>query len=147
MIDSLHASILAGYSWLAVGLFFVLAEIGTPGLFYFLSFAFGSFCGACIAFLGYSIYTQCLSAIVISLISFALLRRYVSPLGKTKHKTNIDALVNQKALVIQTINPNDVGRIKIKGEEWPAITTLNTSFAPHSLVTIIGVQGNKLIVK
>ncbi len=136
-----------GYTWLIAALLLFLSEIGTPGLFYFLSFAAGALGAAMVAFFGLNIYVQCSVAVITSIIAFFIMRAYVKPHMKPKHKTNIDALMHQEALVIEPIGPHKNGRIKIKGEEWPAITNTNHAFANGTLVTIVGLEGNKLIVK
>ena len=148
MIDWLTNPTLQGYAWLVAALLLLLSEIGTPGLFYFLSFAAGA-CGAAMAaFLGAGIYVQCTIGLIVAALTFLVMRVYVKkPQVKPHHKTNIDALMHQEAVVIEPIEPRKPGRIKIKGEEWPAVT--NTGYVLHkgTVVMIVGLEGNKLIVR
>jgi len=56
-------------------------------------------------------------------------------------------MIGQQATVIEILEPHKVGRVKIRGEEWPAIVTDNNTLQKSTLVTIIAIQGNKLQVK
>jgi len=137
----------AGYAWLIVALLLLLSEIGTPGLFYFLSFSVGACGAAVVAFLGANIYLQCLTAVVLAVLTFFVMRIYIKPHINQKHKTNLDALMRQEAIVIEVIEPHKPGRIKIKGEEWPAVTNPGCVLHKGTVVIVIGLEGNKLIVR
>jgi len=71
----------------------------------------------------------------------------MTPKSISPSKTNIDALIGQEAIIIQTIEPRSVGRVKIKGEEWPAIADHHTILQKGTTVHIIRITGNKLFVK
>lgn len=147
MVDWLFNPTIQGYAWLVAALLLLLSEIGTPGLFYFLSFSAGA-CGASMAaFLGANIYLQCIIGLAVAVVTFIIMRFYLKPQPKAKHKTNIDALMHQEAVVVEPIEPRKSGRIKIKGEEWPAVT--NTGYILHkgTVVMVVGLEGNKLIVR
>lgn len=137
-----------GYVWLIVSVIFLLLEVGTPGLFFFLSFAIGCSFAAIAAFFELSIFIQCITAIVMSLVAFAFIRTYFSAAKLPQTKTNTDALIGQQAMVIDVIEPHKVGRVKIKGEEWPAVSHEdNVILQKGTLVKIIRVEGNRIIVK
>lgn len=136
-----------GYIWLIVGLLLLLLEVGTPGLFFFLSLAVGAFAASITAFLGVCIHIECIIAVCISLITLLMLKKYAKTAVTPTHKTNIDALINQEAVVVETIEPRKAGRVKIKGEEWPAISQPGFIHHKGSIVFIVGVEGNKLIIK
>ena len=151
-IESLNALFLLttdylGYAWLIAGILIMLLEIGTPGLFFFLSLACGAFLAALGAFLGMSLFNQCWLVVIGSVLSFMLLKSFITNKKKSDQKTNIDALVGQEATVIQTIEPRSIGRVKVKGEEWPAVAAHNTILQPGTLVHIVRIEGNKLLVK
>jgi membrane protein implicated in regulation of membrane protease activity len=136
-----------GYVWLILGLLLLLLEVGTPGLFFFLSLSVGALAASITAFLGLGIHFECLIAIVVSLITLFILKKYAKVAVTTTHKTNVDALINQEALVIETIEPRKAGRVKIKGEEWPALSQPGFIHHKGSIVFVVGVEGNKLIIK
>ncbi len=135
-----------GYLWLIAGVFLLLLEVGTPGLFFFVSLSIGSFCAALIAFMNFSWYVQCWTAIGGALISFGIFKKLFANRKTPSIKTNIDALVSQEGIVIETIEPRKVGRIKIKGEEWPAISAHQAILQKGTVVKIIRIDGNKLVV-
>jgi membrane protein implicated in regulation of membrane protease activity len=136
-----------GYIWLIVALLCLFAEIGTPGLFFFVAFCIGSCAASIVAFLGFSFATQCVVALGVTGIAFLGIRHYFAGPSPEKVKTNVGALVNQKAIVIKTISPKEVGRVKVRGEQWPAITELDVVLQKGTVVTIVKVMGNRLVVK
>jgi membrane protein implicated in regulation of membrane protease activity len=136
-----------GYIWLIAGLIFLLLEVGTPGLFFFVSLALGSFVGAITAFIGHSIMMQCWSAVIGSLFCFFILKNIFANKQQPGHKTNIQALIGKTAIIIESIEPNKAGRIKIKGEEWPATNDQKMTLPLGKTVTIIRIEGNKVVVR
>lgn len=135
-----------GYWWLIAAVIFLLLEVGTPGLFFFISLSIGSTVAAILAFMGYSLMAQCISALLGCCIGLPLLTIVARKRRKDTAKTNIDALIGQEATVTVTISPHGIGRVKVRGEEWPAITTRQSAIQPSSRVTIVAIDGNKLIV-
>ncbi len=135
-----------GYLWLIIGLFFLLLEVGTPGLFFFVSFACGSFIAATLAFGGYSVITQCWAAVGGALLTFAIIKSMFANKSSSPMKTNVHALIGQTALVTEPITPHQFGRVKIKGEEWPAVATPHQTITQGTTVVIVRVEGNKVIV-
>lgn len=139
-----------GYMWLILGLILLILEVGIPGLFFFISFSVGSCVAAFFAFFDFSLYVQCWTALGTSLICFGILKSITSTSNKKlipqEDKTNTDALIGQEALVVQAIEPRTPGRVKIKGEEWPALSLHGTACHQGTVVTIVRIEGNKLIV-
>jgi inner membrane protein len=135
-----------GYAWLIAGLVLLLLEIGTPGLFVFISLSLGAFAAAVSAFLRFPVEIQCMVTVVVSLLAFWVTRMYVAKRVKIEHKTNTDALIGQQAVVIMPIEPNKVGRVKVQGEDWPAVTQSRFVYQKGTVVNVVAVQGNKLVV-
>lgn len=69
-------------------------------------------------------------------------------MNQKTEKTNVDSLLGKKALVTEKIeNLKGTGRVKIKGVDWTARTREDgKTIAPDTVVTVLGVQGVKLIV-
>jgi len=134
------------YGWLVVGLLFFISEIGTPGLFFFLAGGLGSFVAALFAYFGFSFYTQACVWTCVSVVSFFCLRYFVTFSKSNHHKTNIQALIGQKARVIKRIEAHGVGYVKVNGQEWAAITHHEHGFDVDAMVIVVGFSGNKLIV-
>lgn len=147
IMEYLCSPTLCGYAWLIAALLLLLLEVGTPGLFYFLSFSAGAFGAAIVAFLGVNLQWQCITTICVALLVFFVLRHYFTPRAAKEAKTtNFDALLHQSAIVTEVIKPHSPGRVKIRGEEWLAITETGHVLQKGTLVTVQGLQGNKLIV-
>jgi membrane protein implicated in regulation of membrane protease activity len=141
----------APYAWLIAGLILTLAETSTPGLFFFLAFAVGSCGSAATAFLGFGFFVQCMSMLITSTASFILLRMYalhnhLSPVDYHRTPTNIHALMGRKALVIESLPAQGNGRIRVGSEEWSATNRGTEPLAKGDSATVIGYQGNRLIV-
>jgi len=141
-----------GYIWLIIAFAFLFAELGTPGLFFFVSFAIGSFAAAITFFLGFSLTAQFVVAISTTLISFFFIRNYLkkkslSDVIYEESHTNIDALINKKGIVIQIIEPYKKGRVKIGGEDWLAESQEKMSLQKGTVVKVIEVRGNRVIVQ
>jgi len=146
-----HAHEYVPYAWLIAALIFTLAETSTPGLFFFLAFAVGSCGAAATAFLGFGLFVQCVSMLLTCAAAFIVLRMYaqrnhLSPVDYHRTPTNIDALMGRKALVIESLPAHGNGRIKVGTEEWSATNRSNQLCAQGESVTVIGYQGNRLIV-
>ena len=137
-----------GYMWLIFGLLLLILEVGVPGLFFFISFSVGSCIAAGFAFFDFSLYVQCWASLGVSMICFSVLK-YITNNKKLiaqEDKTNTNALIGQEALVIHAIKPRIPGRVKIKGEEWPALSLHGTACHQGTVVTVVRIEGNKLIV-
>jgi len=141
-----------GYIWLAVAIAFLFSELGTPGLFFFVSFSVGAIGAAVVAFLGFSVIFQCLFGLAVSLISFFLMRKYLkqkelSQVTYEKAKTNVEALVGSDGIVLEVIKPHGVGVVKVGGEKWRARVEDGVGLQKGAIVSVLRVEGNTVIVK
>jgi membrane protein implicated in regulation of membrane protease activity len=111
--------------WLTASTFFLLFEIGHPGLFYFISFAGGGICAALASLvLPHALLSQTCVFFIGSALSFQLLRHWIVR-NKKYHvhtATNMDALVGQRVLVTKKISRESAGEVKVKSELWLART-------------------------
>ena len=131
--------------WLLAGVVLLLIELLTPGLFFFISFAFGSLFGALAAFLVYSLYLQCAIVLVVALIQFAGMRRRLKQFtDSVQAPTNMHALLGKKGVVLAEITSLQAGSVKVGGEEWAASSAVVCSVG--SCVKVLRVEGNRLIV-
>ena len=137
------------YFWLLLALTFLLLELSTPGLFFFIAFSGGCTVAAIVIWLGYGLVAQCLAALGAAILSFAILRhKYASSVRHVGDaKTNIDALAGQEALVLQEISHLKKGQVKVRGEVWPAKTDARQgSIQKGQVVRVIRIEGNSVIV-
>jgi membrane protein implicated in regulation of membrane protease activity len=136
-----------GFLWLFLAMGLLFLEMVSPGLFFCLSFAIGFIGAAIMAFFGAAFLWQCLGGLLISCLVLVFFKMVIKPVTQRHNKTNVDALVGKQATVVDDIVTYKVGKIIIRGEEWPAITRGKATLTQGSLVTIIGIEGNKLIVQ
>jgi len=140
-----------GYLWLIIAISFLFLELATPGLFFFVSFALGSLCAAGLAFLGYSFTVQAVIWLLISLLLFFVLRKYLQLSNRSEvmyasGQTNIDALSGMVGVVVQAITPQKKGLVKVGGELWRASAHKKEVLEKGCWVKVLGVQGNSLVV-
>ncbi|MBO7611481.1 MAG: NfeD family protein [Elusimicrobia bacterium] len=134
------------YVWLILFLVFLGLEIMTTGVFFFLCFSTGALFAMLFSLLGASFQVELIVFCVVSLASILLIRplfkKYVA---KQKTQTNVDSLIGTKAIVIEEIKVNDIGKVKVEGEVWLAISKEN--IAKDETVIVESVDGTKLVVK
>lgn len=139
---------LIGYAWLLAAVIFLIIELMIPGFFIFTAIACGYVAASLSAFLGYGAGYQFGALALGTSLSFTFFRYYFVSTKKNKSlRTNVDALLHQEALVTEAIQPHIIGRVKIRGEEWPAIAHESLALQKGTVVTVVGIEGNKLIVR
>ena len=64
-----------------------------------------------------------------------------------KYNTNLQAIINKKGIVKETIYPNKVGIVIIEGESWSAISYDNEEIDKEEMVEVLKIEGVKVVVK
>ena len=64
-----------------------------------------------------------------------------------KYNTNLQAIINKKGIVKETIYPNKIGIVIIEGESWSAISYDNEKIDKDETVEVLKIEGVKVIVK
>ncbi len=140
----------AWHVWIMIGVFCVIIEIFDPA-FFFLSLGIGAIATGLLSFSSiYSsnVYLQILTFCITSFIAFLLMRRLGRKvLEHPGRETNVFALVGKKAIVIDDIPADGKGHVKIGGEEWAAVVHDGKPLAKGSKVTVLEIEGNKVIVE
>ena len=128
--------------WLIVLAVFLVIEAITVGLTT-IWFAGGALVAAIASGAGAGILVQWILFLVISLVLLIFTRPLaVRYMNKGVPKTNVNSLIGEKAVVIQT------GQVRSNDIEWMARTSSDEVTIPEqTVVTIEAVQGVKLIVK
>ncbi len=135
------------YAWLIIGTLFLFIELAMPGFLGFVSCSFGCFAAAFATHYQVSPFWQCWIALGIAGISFLILWGIVESKKSTSlYKTNAYSLIGQDAIVTEEVSKSRAGRVKIKGEEWVAITHGSSILEPTQKVRIKALDGNMLIV-
>ncbi len=85
--------------------------------------------------------------VVLSLVLILSLRKITKNflLRNAKDKTNLDSLVGQEFKLIDAIDDDKIGTIKVNGVIWNAIA--NEQIASGEKVKILKIQGNKFVVE
>ena len=135
--------------WLLLAALFIVIEIISLGLTT-IWFAGGAFVAALAGLAGVSLTIQVALFLIVSIILLVLTRPVaVKYLDSKTQKTNSEALIGQKAVVLQTIdNLKTQGQVKVNGMEWTARAKTDEMVIPEGeVVTILEIQGVKLIVE
>ena len=137
------------FFWFVTALFFLLFELGNPGLFYFISFSCGSFAAFFASLCELTIFDQIVFFFIVSACALWMMKRWVRDYGNRGHyQSNVYALRGKRGVVVTPlVRGQFAGYIHIEGQVW-AYKTLDSDVIPAgSLVEVIDVQGAHLVVK
>lgn len=133
--------------WLAVAIAFAIGEFMTPTL----TLVWFSIGAVILILLSSFIESILIQIIIFTLISTTLLvlatKKFVKEDKNYKYDTNLQAVLNKKALVKDTIPKNKSGLVILEGEEWTAISENGEEIEKDETVEIIKIEGVKLIVR
>ena len=92
-----------------------------------------------------------LQVIIFFVVSICLLvftrKIFVEKLKTGSEKTNVDALIGTKGIVVQPIRPFAVGQVKVNGQVWSAVgKTPETDIEQGREVKVHAIEGVKLVV-
>ncbi len=133
--------------WVGLIIVFAIIEGVTLGLTS-IWFALAGIVALLLSFLNVSWVVQCVVFLVLSLI-FVI---YTRPIAKKymkvgQTKTNVDAIIGQRGVLVKDITPHNTGQVKVKGQVWTAKSSDFETLSSGDEVEIISVEGVKLIVK
>ncbi|MGN0736129.1 MAG: NfeD family protein [Anaerovoracaceae bacterium] len=133
--------------WLAVALVMLVIEALTVGLAT-IWFAAGALVALLAALLDFSIAVQIVLFLAVSICLLVFTRKiFVEKLKAGSEKTNVDALLGEKGVVVSPIHPYEVGQVKVGGQVWSAVgKNPDETFAVDQLVKINAIEGVKLVV-
>ena len=135
--------------WLVVLVVFIAIELNTMALTT-IWFAGGALAAFFVAFAGFSVKTQLVVFLIVSLLMLIFTRPFASKfINKGTVKTNVDGLIGKKARVTAEINNQfSLGAAVVGGQEWTARTEDDECIVPvGTMVLIKGIRGVKLIVE
>ena len=112
-------------AWLIVSIGLLLLEL-TSGDFYVICFAFGAVASIVGAAIGLPLWAQVLIWAVCSVLCLyfvrpSLVRRLHGK--ENERKSNVDALVGRRGVVIDKISAGGFGYVKIDGDEWRSVSS------------------------
>jgi membrane protein implicated in regulation of membrane protease activity len=130
--------------WIVAGIALFIWEIFTPG-FFVASIGIGAFVASICAALGFSFTLQIIALAVGLTLSMILIRPLLYKKGKKSgmaQLTGVDALIGKDASVLQQIeNTCSLGRVRIGGEDWKAMSSNGEVIAKDTLVTVDRIVG------
>ena len=138
----------AVYLWLGAMVLFGIIEAVTAGIVS-IWFCFGALAALISAALKAPPIVQIIVFLVASALSLILTR----PLVKKKillrpTATNADMLIGERGIVIEDIdNLENAGGVKILGKVWSARSADGARISKDSVVTVLKIEGVKLIVE
>jgi len=133
--------------WLILIVAFLAAEALTVGLVS-IWFAGGALAALVLALFDVAPLVQLIAFFAVSICLLVFTRKiFVEKLNTGKENTNIDALIGEVGQVLSTINPMEVGQVKLKGQVWSALADDHLlTIEEGSYVTVKAIEGVKLIV-
>jgi membrane protein implicated in regulation of membrane protease activity len=142
--------LLAWHVWMILGIIFIIIEIFDPA-FFFVSLGIGAIATGLIAlvpFMQSNVLLQIVLFSVISFIAFLFMRKLGKKvLAHPGEETNVFALKGKNGQVTTAILSDARGHVKVGGEEWVAVSEDNQAIDAGEHVSVVGIDGNKLIVK
>jgi membrane protein implicated in regulation of membrane protease activity len=134
------------YLWIAIATFCLMAELGHPGLFFFLACSVGALGAAVCAFYSYPLAIHYITFLAVGCIALFVLKRIVKK-SSVLIATNTQALIGKKGVVIVPLEPLGVGQVKIQGEVWSVRSHNEQPIACSEKVEVLAIKGCHLIVK
>lgn len=138
-----------GMIWLAGMAILLVIEIFTLGLTT-IWFAVGALAAFIVAMAGFQLGIQIGVFVVISVVLLIFTRPVaVKYLNSRTTKTNAEAIVGKTVRVTEAINNlKSEGQVIVNGLPWTARSADDTvTFKPEDMVTVVGIEGVKLIVE
>ena len=136
------------YFWLIIAFICLMLEMGSPGLFFFLSFFVGALAAAGTSLISQLLIIQGAAFLGGTIITLFVLKQWLAQKmfkGHQQGRTNVFALQGKYAIVIRDIMPDNPGEVKINGEIWMA--RANEVITKGETVEIVVVRGAHVVVK
>ena len=138
------------YVWVVVAFLGLIFEMGSPGLFYFLSFSFGALLSAITAFVTGSLIVQGIAFLIGTAVALCFLKYWLNAKfyfeGRENYKSNIFALEGKKGIVTKEIGRHKVGQVNLNGEIWIAKSVNNKKIEMGQEIKVVRVEGCRLVV-
>lgn len=138
----------ASICWAVAFIALVLVELATMGLTT-IWFAGGAAAGFLCSMLNLNVVVQVIAFFAVSILLLIFTRPFAMRyINQNKVKTNVDSLIGGNALVLEEINNlQETGCARIDGKEWTARTEDDSVIPKDAVVTVVRIEGVKLIVK
>jgi len=133
--------------WLSAGLLLMLAELLTPGGFYFLFFGIGACAAAIAALLTDNAIVQAIVFASVSIVAVAVFRKpLLEKLQKSKASA-VDQIAGEVAIASSDIAPGEIGSAELRGTTWKARNAGGVTLKSGARCAVEKVDGLMLIVR
>ena len=136
--------------WLIAGIILFILEIITPG-YVLANFGVAAIASGIAAWLGADMTVQVIVFVVVSLISFIVVRPLLSKTMLNEGEptpTGASALIGRTAKVVEHIpSAPDSGRVAIDGDNWQALSVDGGEIPVGTTVEVVKVESIKLFVQ
>lgn len=133
--------------WVVIMVVFLVVEAATAGLTC-IWFAIGALAALIAALFGAPIWLQLVWFFVVSVVTLYFTRPLVLKyLNSRSQPTNADMVIGKEALVTEAIdNVESAGAVAVGGKVWTARSENGEPIEVGSIVTVLRIEGVKLIV-
>jgi membrane protein implicated in regulation of membrane protease activity len=137
------------WHWLVLGLLLVVGELATPGGFYLIFFGVAAIVVGLLASAGLAgpVPVQVLAFSVLSVALLALFRaRLLRWMQRDPQAPPIDTLVGEIGTAIDTLAPDAVGKVELRGTSWSARNSSEDAIGAGARCRVVRVEGLMLHV-
>jgi membrane protein implicated in regulation of membrane protease activity len=112
---------MAWWQWLLLGFALSVLELATPGGFYLIFFGIGAIFVGLVSLIGFNVppWAEWLAFSIASVVMLVLFRRRIVHLMQPG-SGDVDSLVGEMAMTLETIKPGAIGRAELRGTVWSA---------------------------
>ena len=133
--------------WIAVCVLLVILE-ATTAMLVCIWFVGGSAAALIVSLCGGPVWLQVVLFIAVSIGLLLLLRPFLKKQSQNTIKTNVDAEIGKKGIVVETIdNLHGTGRIQVGGMDWAARSMDDSVIEAGAQVEICEIKGVRAYVK
>lgn len=135
--------------WIIIGIALLIVEATTVS-FISVFFAIGCFVASLVSLVIPSIGTQIVVMCIVSGIGTIFCRNILQKyfeVNKEIKPSTINAMLGKTGVVTNTITPDNMGLVKVEGAIWSAATIDFETLSTGTNITVVDIDGVKLIVK
>lgn len=135
--------------WMFLGLALVGAEMMSPGGFYLLFFGIAAVMVGALTGLDViqADWLQWLLFSIAAILSLLLLRGPLIRLTQRHPPQAMDTMIGETAILIDALQPEQTGKVELRGSTWGARNVGTTSLSAGQRATVIKVDGLMLWVR
>lgn len=135
--------------WFVMALIFIACELSTAATFFFLPFAIGAAISGVLAVFGVGLDFTAPIFLALSVVAFAgfwKLGRKFDQADEEQEGVGATRWIGQEARVVQPIEPDRLGTVRLEREEWRAESADGSAIAKDTVVLVTAISGTRLVV-